>query len=712
MQKTKFIFCVHNHQPVGNFEHVLENSFSQSYGPFLDVLLKYPSIKFVMHFSGILLLWLKENKKDYLAKIRQLVKEGRIEMLSSGIFEPVLASLPEADRIGQVVKYNRTVKEITGYAPKGAWLTERIYEPHLPKSLNQAGIDYIVVDDYHFIKAGLKKDDLFGYYTTEEEGYPLKVFAGSEKLRYLVPFKDVNETLEYIKAVSGRGKGDLALFADDGEKFGSWPNTHSWVYEQHWLDNFCGMLEANRDIVETVTFSEYISQNRALGRVYLPTCSYMEMGKWSLPADAAASFENAVKFSDTSGNREIKRFLTGGIWRNYMAKYPESNNMHKKMLYVSEKIHDHYKFNKDDTNLPECLIALYKAQCNDAYWHGVFGGLYLPHLRDAIYRHLIEAEELLGKDTRRKAPYLDITSRDIDLDGDDEIIVESDTYNMYLQPHSGGTIYEYDYKPALFNIMNTLTRRKEEYHNKILQAESPGDLSGAKTIHELTVSKEEGLERFLNFDSYNKVSLIDHFIDNISLDDFKSSNFVERGDFVGREYDFSIKKDALKPKITLKRKSFVKQNGSNIDVELRKVITLNKGKTDLAFDYHIKNLSNEELTVTFGVEFNIMLLSPDDENRFYEVPGHVLRKSNLASEGELYDVKEIRIVDRYFNFDVCFDFPRKCNFYRFPVETVSISEGGFERIFQASSLFFFKMLTLPKDDEFIFPIRYAVKSGK
>ncbi len=707
MSKVKFIFCVHNHQPVGNFDHVLEKSFEESYRPFLDVLMMYHSIKIVLHVSGYLLLWLDKNKKDYIVNIQELVKQGRLEVISSGLYEPVLAVLPEVDRVGQIKRFNKIIRDITGYSPKGAWLTERIYEPQLPKSLQKAGIDYIVVDDYHFIKSGMSENDMFGYYITEEEGYPLKIFPGSERLRYLVPFRDVNETLDYFKMIADSGHGNLAVLADDGEKFGTWPNTYDWVYNEHWLEKFFTMLEENQDLVETVTFSEYIERNKPLGRVYLPTTSYAEMGKWSLPADTAVKYQRALDFADESGNADFKRFLGGGTWRNYLAKYPESNNMHKKMLYLSEKIHDYHKSIKVTKDIPQCLDELYKAQCNDAYWHGIFGGLYLPHLRDAVYRSLINAEKLLDEDMGRETPHLDIKTYDINRDGEDEILVETDAYNMYLQPGYGGTIYEYDYKPASFNIMNTLTRRKEEYHDKILQEQSQSN-GGTKSIHDMVQSKEEGLDKYLRFDQYTKASLVDHFIDNVSLDDLKNLNYTERGDFIGEEYEHEIIPDINQPKIVLKRRGSVRQDGGTLDVEVKKTLTLTKGSTEMLIDYRIKNLSDKELSAVFGVEFNLSLLSPDDENRFFEVPGHTLHHNNLASDGELYDVKEIRVVDRYLNFDVCFGFPEGCNFYRLPVETVSISEGGFERIFQASSMLFFKMLTLAKDDEFIFPIKYSL----
>ncbi len=710
MKKINFIFCVHAHQPVGNFDHVLEETYEKSYRPFLDVVMKYPSIKIVLHFSGSLLIWLSENKKDYIAKVKELVRQGRAEIISSGMFEPVLAVLPDVDKLGQITQYNRLIKEVTGYEPTGAWLTERIYEPHLPKRLHEAGIGHIVIDDYHFIKSGLNYDELYGYYITEEEGYDLKVFPGSERLRYLIPFKDVGETLEYFKMIAGSRAGNLAVLADDTEKFGSWPNTYDWVYGQRWLERFLEMLTEHQDLVRTTTFSEYIKQNKALGRVYLPSCSYMEMGKWTLPPEAARDYEDAGKFLKESGKHRYNRFITGGTWRNFIAKYPESNNMHKKMLYVSKRIHEYYKTPPlSAVEAPDYLLELYKGQCNDAYWHGVFGGLYLPHLRDAIYRHLINAEILLDKAQRRETPYLDVKCFDINVDGHDEIIVESDLYNIYLQPADGGAIYEFDYKPALFNIMNTLTRRREEYHNKILPASDTGADGEARTIHDIALSKEEGLEKLLSFDKYNKVSCIDHFLDDVRLEDLKNCTFTERGDFAGKEYDYEIKRGAKHTKVILQRYSHVMQGESKVGVMVKKSITMTKGSPEIDIEYRIRKTSPLPLSAVFGVEFNLSLLSPNDPNRFYDVPCHVLNDSALASEGELYDIGEIRIVDRYLSFDVCFDFPKRCNFIRFPVQTVSISEGGFERIFQASSMLFFKTLNLINDDEFVFKIKYAVK---
>ncbi len=89
-----------------------------------------------------------------------------------------------------------------------------------------------------------------------------------------------------------------------------------------------------------------------------------------------------------------KVFVKGGIWKNFLVKYPESNRIHKRTLQLSKSANKL----KDELLLDELLLdALYKAQCNDVLWHGIFGGLYLPNLRNNSYRFIIERKNALKR---------------------------------------------------------------------------------------------------------------------------------------------------------------------------------------------------------------------------------------------------------------------------------------------------------------------------
>ena len=223
MSGVRLILALHNHQPVGNFEGVFEASFRDAYAPFLDVLEAYPEIPIALHTSGPLLEWLGANRPEYVARLRKLVETGRLEILGGAFFEPILTMIPTRDRLGQIREYSAYLADLFGRPIRGMWVAERVWEQNLASSLVDAGIEYTVLDDYHFERAGLEKNDLFGYYLTEDDGRLLKVFPGSERLRYFIPFHEPHETYEYLRRLAAERPGAVVVMADDGEKFGGWP---------------------------------------------------------------------------------------------------------------------------------------------------------------------------------------------------------------------------------------------------------------------------------------------------------------------------------------------------------------------------------------------------------------------------------------------------------------------------------------------------------
>src|SRR5260370_24127362 len=60
---------------------------------------------------------------------------------------------------------------------------------------------------------------------------------------------------------------------------------------------------------------------------------------------------------------------------------------------------------------------LYRAQCNCPWWHGAFGGLYLPHLRNAAYQHLIAADNALLEIENRDSNWVEAETAGWDVDG-------------------------------------------------------------------------------------------------------------------------------------------------------------------------------------------------------------------------------------------------------------------------------------------------------
>ncbi|MDP2660949.1 MAG: DUF1925 domain-containing protein, partial [Dehalococcoidia bacterium] len=429
----------HNHQPVGNSPSVLAWAYGKSYLPLVETLESHPGIRVSLHYSGPLLDWILENRPEFLDRLASLAGRGQVEIMGGGYYEPILPAIPPADRAGQIRKMSAFIKDRFGQDATGLWLAERVWEPELPSTLARAGILWTVLDDTHFRLAGLEEKDLFGYYVTEDQGCVLKVLPTSKYLRYAIPWRDVPDVIRYLKQIAKAG-ANLAVLGDDGEKFGLWPGTYAHCWEKGWVPRFFDALERNREWLHTTPLGEYTVSHPPLGRVYLPTASYDEMMEWALPAERSHQLTELKHRLNDEGREDILRFLAGGFWRSFLAKYPEVNNMHKKMLWVHRQIYGSTESVEDQGALDE----LWKGQCNCPYWHGVFGGIYLNGIRAETFSHLIEAQNRLYAGGPGLAPDLTAVMSDFDCDGREEVIIEGSHFNLYLSPDQGGSLFEWD----------------------------------------------------------------------------------------------------------------------------------------------------------------------------------------------------------------------------------------------------------------------------
>ncbi|MGO9480413.1 MAG: alpha-amylase/4-alpha-glucanotransferase domain-containing protein [Candidatus Kryptoniota bacterium] len=698
MKKINLIIGIHNHQPVGNFDHVIESAYRKSYEPFLDVLKKFPKIKISQHYTGYLLEWIRTNHQEFLAELKSFIKSGQMQLMTGGFYEPILSIIPDKDKVGQIRKMNDYIERNFEFKPTGMWLAERVWEQYIVKPIAECGVQSVVIDDTHFKYAGLKDENLLGYYVTEEQGRMVNIFPISKSLRYSIPFQPVEKTIEYLHSIasevegrSGANSARTVVYADDGEKFGVWPNTYKHVYEDKWLEKFFTALEDNSDWINIMHFSEILDKVKPIGRVYLQDASYSEMLHWALWPEGFLKyeeFENKLKGAKLFNNYE--EFVRGGYWRNFLAKYPESNNIHKKMIRLSERAHS---LEQNGVKVDHVLDKVWAAQCNDAYWHGIFGGLYLPNLRYPVYKSLIQAEAELDRLEHKKK--LTVSCEDFDKDGSEELLVESDILDAYFKPEEGGVLFELDYKPIPFNILDILSRRPEGYHIKLKKAikhEPAGD--GTQSIHDMVLSKESGLEKFLNYDWYRRASFIDHFIGETTLDEFAAAKYPENGDFVLGAYETKISRKGDKVIMKFSREGHANKG---LPLKVTKVFEIAYGSGKIICEYRIENLNSVALDIDFGVEFNFGMMAGDAHDRYYLIneamPADPRLKSTAATDG----VTSVSLCDEWQSLKAMVEVDKPVTLWRFPIETISLSESGFERVYQSSVVFLHSKIRLEKE---------------
>ncbi len=657
-KKTTLLFGIHMHQPIDNFEWVIKKGVELCYGPFFELLSKYPEFHFSVHCSG----WLMEQIEQFHPKlynnIMTLAKKGSIEFFSAGYYEPILSALPSQDRVAQIKTLNNSIQSQFQQTPKGLWLTERVWESSLIPDLHKADIQYTLVDDYHFQCAGFDTDTLDGYFTSEESAHKIGIFPISKKLRYAIPFLSVESAIKTIKSFN-RQEDSAAIIFDDAEKFGMWPGTHEWVYEKGWLEKFVQSVIKDESI-ETMHFAEYYSKNSTRGIAYLPNVSYYEMGEWSLRADDALKLELLKQEMDEERyEKEGVKFLKGGIWKNFFVKYPESNRIHKRTLELSGVA--------QELDNPKFKTALYKAQTNDALWHGVFGGLYLPSLRDNVYRYIIEAENI------RYTKGITIQSDQNELDGYDKIKVVTPKYIFRFDGAYGGQLVEFDTRKECFNWQNTLTRRKEAYHQHILnqkeysEEKTPSE-DGIDTIHVSHAEVDEDLKNSIIYDWHLKNSFIDHISDEtFCAESFLHADFKEFSDFANQPFKVRYSKNKIK---------FSRKGGvylpHKVDAKLKKQYTpKNKG-----FNFEI------ELFVDMQREFSYVL---EHNFHFADYDLVFVNGQKLLDMGSIKQTSKLEIIDQYLGKKIVIDLDTICDIEYFALKTISQSEEGYDMSIQCVS---------------------------
>jgi hypothetical protein len=677
------VFVVHGHQPPGNFDWVVQQACDRCYAPFFDVLRDFPAVRMSVHFSGALLEWLEAHQPALIATMRELVERGQVEPVAAGLYEPVLALLPRHDRVNQVRAHRAQLQRLFGVAPTVAWLTERVWTQELAGDLAEAGIETATLDDLHFMSAGLAQDALGEAFLTEYLGRTLTIVPAAEELRRSIPFRPVNETIDFLQSRWNAGAA-LTVYADDVEKFGLWPGTYQTVYDGGWLRECFEQLTGLADSrgIDIVPLGEAVRAVPARRRVYLPDGSYPEMLGWSLPPPAQAKQRALRAELEAAGTwQEARPFLRAGTYLQFLAKYPEVNHLHKRMLDVSDRVaamHDPLRVGVRAGKPPAAVRALWRAQANCAYWHGLFGGTYLPFLRQSLYSNLLLAERELTRGGEEQ-PALRVF--DLDADDQDEALVTSDALLMVVAPGDGGAVVELSDRERLVNLVDTLARREEAYHRA----------SEFAPTHEM---ESQGLRLDgppYPYDRGRRGCFVDRFFaPGTPL--ARDSEPEDAGDFAGQPYRMQARRARGASVMTLAREGAVPGGVVLVEKTLR---LADADGRHIRARYAVIAVGGMPET-RFGIECNFATYFPEHLAGDVTV-GHEmcsLLDGGAATAGEVV----LRIEDPHL--EVALQSSIEAEVDVRPVTTMSQSEAGLESIRQGLACVFTWPLQLTPGDRF------------
>jgi hypothetical protein len=715
--RISLALALHDHQPVGNFGWVVAEVYEKAYEPMLRALERHPGVRVALHVTGPLLDWIGAERPAFLERLRALVARRQVEVMGGGWAEPVLVALPDRDRLGQLRRMADEVERLVGVRPAGAWLAERVWEPDLPVSIAGAGYRWTILDDAHFRAASVPEDALWGAYVTEDQGALLTVFGTEQGLRYRIPFGDVDDVIGHLQAHATEDGTRLGVMGDDGEKFGAWPETfeHCWG-RTRWVDRFFAALEANADWLVTVTPSAWLNEHPPIGRVYVPSGSYAEMGEWALPADEARLFQRVVREA-AAERRPEARFLRGGTWRSFAAKYRELGDLRAQMLRASAAVawlEPRRAVPASSVELHDAALDhLYRGQANDAYWHGLFGGVYLPDLRLAVAQHLIAAEDLadIGASDGAGGPpgstspaRLTTGQLDLDLDGLDEVRLVGPGQVVIVDPAEGGGIGTWDIRAVRHALASVMRRRPEAYHGTLLEEEArqaaavhpppPTPVGGptqaaAASIHDIVMAKEAGLGERLHYDRWERRSGLVHLL---APDATPDAVATARARMLGRP-DGHCRVVALADE----RLDLVRDvaDGSGMRAEIRTTLTIggDRRSPSLLFTLDVHNVGSSVIETRLGTSWDFMLLGGGgNPAAYHEIGGERLPHDG---SGTAEGVTTIAAGNDHVGLRIDTRVEPPADAWWASIDTVSNSESGFERIHQGSGMLLSWPVTIP-----------------
>lgn len=614
-----FSFVIHNHQPVGQLTWAFEDAWRESYQPFLQILAEFPEIKAGLHFSGPLLEWLAAERLETVRLVRELASRGQVELLCGGYYEPIFVIWPREDALAQIARSQQRIRELFGVTPRGLWLTERVWEPQLAQWFEEANVGYTLLDGSLFTAAGLAREQTHGI--LQLEGSSLQAFPIDRTLRDLIPWHEPHETIAYLRRVhEEQGSEAHVLFGDDGEKFGAWPGTHEWVFENGWLRRFCEALSQETHWLRTITPGQYQAEHSPLRTAAPVAGSYPEMQEWS-----------------------------GGNWRNFLERYHESRDMRDEVRRTRASI---------ELEGP-AYEAVLRAQSNDAYWHGVFGGVYLRHLRQAIYTQCAIARRSRSSD--------EMTGEW----NESEVLLDNGSLRLGVRAR-GGQLFFLGEAQTGHNTLATLRRYAESYQNE----EAP-------------------------IDWYGRGALLDHFFGpGVTPEAFTTARFAEEGDFIGEDWQIETLSGAREAQLDLRREGGVWHDGVFSPLTIEKKITLVLGGDTLQVEYCFHNPGNKPLELWWGMEWNAVLSGARLPERYYWV-GESPQEQSLETTGEFETVKQAGMADEWLDLQIEWIFADEMSLWHVPVETVSQKEGGeIERNYQQSAMMFHRRLELEAGQEY------------
>ncbi|HAK44548.1 MAG TPA: hypothetical protein DCO79_01320 [Spirochaeta sp.] len=636
MKKVKLIIGTVNSYSVVNGEEKLKKIYERSYKPFLRTVHK-SSVPVTMYYSGELLSWIIDKHDGMQMLVNDIVKSKKIEFLGGGYYSPLFSLIPRKDRVSQIELMTTEIRKRFGRRPRGMWITEKVWEPSMPMTMNNAGMEFTFLDEEFFEDAGLFNGELYRPCMTEDQGKKVVVFPISNRFISQFFLEDPESLLEQIISCGSEKEERFITLLLPGEEL----DFNDGAGEK--IEKFFKLIEENKKHIDVILPGTKVREIGAMRKVYFGCVSPGDIGRWSGPVYRDSISANGS--DEGIAVKENKAVNTQSFFRHFLAKYPESNFLYSRMIDVHMLVS---QVRGDKQRKKSAETELFKSQNHSAFWHGGGKpGIYSSESRRKAYASLIEAEKF----TRERGEFRStLVKDDFDMDGLDEFIYRSLSLNANI--HSkGGVLFELDYLRSAHNYLATMARHHEWYH------------------------EDETIDR------YTRNAFVDHFLQpDEKIENFFDMSYRENGDFVSGVYRVE-KYNKERKIIELIRNGNIITKKNKFGVKVKKSFSFKRNT--IVVDYEIENNSDSVLNTVFASEINLSFSARDGKDIKI---GLIKNDKKIKIDKEMFSdekITEILIQDNSRKVNVIFSTELEGQVWGFPIKTRTGTGKVVESLYQS-----------------------------
>jgi hypothetical protein len=261
-----------------------------------------------------------------------------------------------------------------------------------------------------------------------------------------------------------------------------------------------------------------------------------------------------------------------------------------------------------------------------------------------------------------------------------------------------------------------MRRRPEVYHDTLREADS-GEVEqqeageGAVSIHDLVKVNDPGMSQRLWYDGYERRSGLVHLMPpGTSADDFEQAAFEELGDFVSGEFTVT---HATAEQVVLERNGGISRgDGSCAPLRVRKehVFGDDRRSPTLNLRVEVTNTGDQPIEALLGVEWNLnMLGGGGNPSAWYKVNGET---GSFDQKRVVESTDHVGMGNHYIGLELESRPTPPAAAWWWSIDTMSLSESGFEANHQGGSLMFSWPISLAPGEQTTVGLDNLLRSSK